>query len=113
MLNFSGFRAYVRGSSRLLLPRLPIVAAALFLATMASTAQTASELIIQVRPGVSEQDVKQLTQRAGAEYVHALGGPAYLVRAPDPQRAAAILESLRAQPDIISVEPNQTVRIPE
>lgn len=90
-----------------------MVAAALFLMSMASTAQTASELIIQVRPGVSEQDVKQLAQRAGVEYVHALGGPAYLVRVPDPQRAAAISETLRVQPEIISVEPNQTVKIPE
>jgi hypothetical protein len=90
MLNFSGFRAYVRCHSRLLLPRLPTVAAALLLATMASSAQPASELIIQVRPGVSEQDVKQLAQHAGVEYVHSLGGPAYLVRVPDPQRAAAV-----------------------
>jgi hypothetical protein len=113
MLKFSAVRAYFRGYSRVLLPRAGTVVAVVLLGTMASTAQTAAELIIQVRPGVSEQDVKQLSQRVGAEYMYALGGPAHLVRVPDMQRAASVLETLRAQPDIVSAEPNQPVKIPE
>ena len=79
---------------------------------ISSAAQSSSEIIIQVRPGVSEQQVKQLSERMGAEYQHALGGPAYLIRV-DAQRVNAVTEKLRTQPEVISVEPNQPVRIPE
>src|SRR6476646_5821591 len=78
-----------------------------------SFAQSPTELIIQVRPGVSEQEVRRLSEQSGAEYQHALGGPAHLVRVPDPQHVSAVMDRFRSQKEVISVEPNQGVRIPE
>jgi hypothetical protein len=99
--------------ARVILRSLVVAATAGSVMTISSAEQSPAELIIQVRPGVSEQQVRELSQRLGADYQYALGGPAYLIRVPDVQRAMAITERLRAQPEVTSVEPNQAVRIPE
>ena len=83
------------------------------LTLIASGAQSDDDLIIQVRPGVPENAVRQLSKEAGAELQYSLGGPAFLIRVTPPQNADAVMDRLRANKDVTSVERNQPVRIPE
>jgi hypothetical protein len=80
---------------------------------IATGAQSDSDLIIQVRPGVAENAVRQLSKEAGAELQHSLGGPAFLVRVTPPQDTDAVMDRLRANKDVISVERNQPVHTQE
>ena len=80
---------------------------------IATGAQSDDDLIIQVRPGVPENAVRQLSKEAGAELQYSLGGPAFLIRVTPPQNADAVMDRLRANKDVTSVERNQPVRIPE
>jgi hypothetical protein len=78
--------------------------------TLISTgAQSDEGLIIQVRPGVPENAVRQLSKEAGAELQYPLGGPAFLVRVTPPQDTGAVMDRLRANKDVVSVERNQQV----
>lgn len=80
---------------------------------ISTSAQSDADLIIQVRPGVPENAVRQLSKEAGAELQYPLGGPAFLIRVTPPQDTDAVMDRLRANKDIVSVERNQRVRTPE
>lgn len=82
-------------------------------ALISTGARADEELIIQVRPGVPETAVRQLSKEAGADLQYPLGGPAYLVRVTPSQETDAVMGRLRASKDVISVERNQPVQIPE
>jgi hypothetical protein len=76
---------------------------------ISSGAHSADDLIIQVGPGVSESVVRQLSKDVGAEFQYPLGGSAYLVRVTPPQDADAVMDRLRSEKDVVSVERNQQV----
>jgi hypothetical protein len=81
--------------------------------TLISSGAHSEELIVQIRPGVSESAVQKLSKEVGAEFQYPLGGPAYLIRVTPPQDADVVMDRLRSQKDVVSVERNQQVRIPE
>ncbi|MBV8524838.1 MAG: hypothetical protein JOY71_22430 [Acetobacteraceae bacterium] len=80
--------------------------------SISSSASTYEELIIQVKPGVSESAVRELSKKAGAELQYSLGGPAYLIRVA-PQDADLVMKSLQSEKDVVSVERNQQVHTQE
>jgi hypothetical protein len=81
--------------------------------SISSGASSYEDLIIQVKPGVSEKAVRQLSKDVGAEFQYPLGGPAYLVRVTPPQNADVVMDRLRSENDVVSVERNQQVHTQE
>src|SRR5262249_11745840 len=81
--------------------------------TLISSGAQSEELIVQIRPGVSEGAVQKLSKEAGAEFQYSLGGPAYLIRVTPPQDVDVVMDRLRSQKDVVSVERNQQVHTPE
>jgi hypothetical protein len=80
--------------------------------SISSGASAYEELIIQVGPGVSQDAVRELSEKAGAEFQYGLGGPAYLIRVA-PENTDRVIKTLQSEKDVVSVERNQQVHIPE
>jgi hypothetical protein len=83
------------------------------MSSISVSAPAYQDLIIQVRPGVSENSVRELSKKVGGEFQYGLGGPAYLVRVVPPHDTDAVMKTLQSEKDVISVERDQKVRIPE